>query len=501
MRVLFTADLIRSLAFERRPVGTDERGALVYKAASVHSGRDWSLRDSQLPGFGVRLTRGSKTYFVQRKRGGSTSDRYVLTDQHSLRAARLQAQSWLVRMARGEDPRQDRADTNTARALGKTRDALTFGLVFAAYAAGGVGLRDGTKADRALAGRWLAEEELTSIPLFRLSKADVHRTFAPMMTAADAMRAERSRPNAPVVPRKRGGGPHSDVASAWKLLRHCSAAWNASDDAKTAANPFAAWRKEHGKTLPKVIRRETSLPTDREAGVLWLKTLLALREAPDHATAVVADYLTCVVLWGGRRSEIQTLTWRDVDEADGALLFRAELTKTRRNLWLPLTPWATSILRERKERNALQGFDTGAGDWIFPSKVKGRHIVELRDVQERLREASGLWIGPHDLRRTLASHVFGDTRDLRTVGMVLGHSASEGDVSAGYVPDRERLRALRPMYENRERELRRLVGIEGTNDPPALLTPEQRAILNAVEAMLRSAGIAPEMSREVWRRP
>lgn len=59
----------------------------------------------------------------------------------------------------------------------------------------------------------------------------------------------------------------------------------------------------------------------------------------------------------------------------------------------------------------------------------------------------------------------GYTRDLRTVGLVLGHAASEGDVSAGYVPDRARLRALRPLYENRERDLKQLAGLEEANDP------------------------------------
>jgi len=492
MRTLLTADLIRSLRFDRRPSGVDADGQLIYDADPLPSTvRDWSIRDTQLPGFGVRLTQGSKTFFVQRKRGGTTSDRYVLTDQHSLKAARAQAQAWLARMARGEDPRRDRADANSARLKDKERAAMTFAVVFDAYATGGVGLREGTVADRALASRWLAQESIAGIPLYKVSRADVHATFAPMMMAADKATAARKAPGN-TVPRKRGGGPHADVASAWKLLRHCSAAWNATEADKGPANPFTAWRREHRKTLPKVARRETALPTDREAGVAWLKALLALRDAPDHATAVVADYLVCVLLWGGRRSEIQTLCWQDVSEHEGAVLFREELTKTRRNLWLPLAPWAKSILEERRKRNGVAGFPAEAKDWVFPSVFKGRHIVEIRDVQQRLREASGLWIGPHDLRRTMASDIFGDTRDLRTVGMVLGHATSEGDVSAGYVPDRARLRALRPLYENRERDLRRIAGVEAATDPLAHLTDKQRIVMEAAESMLRAAGITPD---------
>lgn len=91
--------------------------------------------------------------------------------------------------------------------------------------------------------------------------------------------------------------------------------------------------------------------------------------------------------------------------------------------------------------------------------------------------------------------MFGDTLDIRTVGMVLGHAKSEGDVTASYVPDKERLRALRPVYETRERELRRLAGVETVSGPLTGLTNEQlRAILGAAEAMLRSAGIAPGLA-------
>ncbi len=441
---------------------------------------------------GIRLTRGSKTYFVLRKRGASVSDRYVLTDQHSLRAARRQAQEWLVRMARGEDPRQDRTTTNTARHRDKARADLTFGKVFEAYMTGVVGLRPRTVADCAMAGRWLEKEALWTAPLFTLSKADVHQVFGPMMTAAEAARTARN--SAPDAPRKRGGGPHSDVASAWKAFRHSAAAWTASEADKAAHNPFLAWRREHRKTLPKVERRETALPTHKPAGIAWLTTLLKLREAPEHVVAVVADYLTCVLLRGARRESVQKLRWEDVHDEEGAVRFRAEIAKTRRNLWLPLTPWANAILRERRARNQAAGLPTTSGDWVFASVKPDKHIVEIREVQKRLKEASGLWIGPHDLRRTLAGDVFGNTLDVRTVGMVLGHAKSEGDVTASYVPDKERLRALRPVYEARERELRRLIGVETNIDPLAYLTNEQRAILGAAEAMLRSAGIAPDVA-------
>lgn len=483
MKVAFSAELIADLSFDKRLVSVDKRGRLLFEPTPENV-KDWTLRDATLQGFGLRLTRGSKSFFVQRKRGSSTSDRYVLTAQHSLRAAHRQAQVWLGRMAKGEDPRDERDQANAARLLKRSREALTFGKVLEAYSTGGVNLRPATTADRKLACRWLASEKIWDVPLFALAKTHVHAAFGPMMTAAIEARRKRATDT---TPRTRGAGPHADVASAWKALRHCAAAWTAVEADKVAANPFAAWRREHRKTLPRVDRRETILPLHTDAGVKWLRALLDLREDANHSVAVVADYLVCVLLWGGRRTEIQQLHWADVDERAGVLKFRAETTKTRRDLWLPLTDWATGILRERRKKNTGFGFSTDADAWVFPSTVEGAHVVEVRDVQALLEQASGLWIGPHDLRRTLASDVFGDTKNVRTVGLALGHAASDGDVSAGYLPDAERLRALRPLYEQREQRLRALVGLK-TVAPK--MTREQRAIAKGVEDMLRGAGIS-----------
>lgn len=174
MRVAFTAKLIASLDFARMPVGVNADGQLIYPAgSSPPSGREWVLRDSTLPGFGVRLTKGSTSYFVQRKRGGSTSDRFRLTDQHSLSAARAQAQKWLGVMANGGDPRPALADMDAARKDARLRKAYTMERVLEAYATGGVGLRPATVYDRGIALRWLREEPLAKVPLDALTRAHV----------------------------------------------------------------------------------------------------------------------------------------------------------------------------------------------------------------------------------------------------------------------------------------------------------------------------------------
>jgi integrase len=177
------------------------------------------------------------------------------------------------------------------------------------------------------------------------------------------------------------------------------------------------------------------------------------------------------------------------------VLFRGAITKTRRDVWVPLTPWALDILRQRKDLNRKNGFGVDQLDWIFPSKTGEGAVVEVRKVQQLLLDQSGLWIGPHDLRRTLAADIFGDTKNVHSVGMALGHAASEQNVSAGYVPISERLRTMRPLYEARERRLKQLIGIEKKS---AALSQKQKAIFEAAELMLRNAGISLDDAARRW---
>jgi integrase len=490
MRVPFTSSLIASLQFERRPIGVASDGSLVYPPESLPpTSPEWVLRDSALTGFGVRLTKGSKSYFVQRKRGGSTSDRYKLTAQHSLKAARAQAQEWLGAMAAGRDPRPSLADMDAARKNARARKAHTFERALEAYANAGVGLRPATVYDRSVALRWLRAEPLAKVPLDQLTRAHVEATFSSIMSAAEAARAAR-RASPEQKKSARGQGPRGDVASAWKLLRHCSAAWSAEENPKAATNPFVAFRKRHLKTLPKVERRHTSLQTfGVKATTRWLKALLKARKDKDHTIALAADYLLCLLLWGGRRTEVLKLSWSDVNFDLGTVNYREANTKTRRALVVPLTPWAKEVLRERKAKSKKAGLDVGKDDWVFASIVAGKHLVELRDLQVVLQKTSGIWVSPHDLRRTVASDLFGDTKNLDTVGLALGHAGSEGNVSAGYVVDLERLRTLRPLYEAREHRLRQLAGIEKEVDSLAGLTPEQKAVYQAAMAMLKATGV------------
>ena len=488
MHVPFTAALIKSLRFDLRPVSWSEEGGLVTEPTPPGM-RDWVLRDSLTPGFGIRVWKGKSSFFVQRKRGGSTSDRWILHDQHSLTAARKQAVEWLAAMARGDDPREEKRKKARARQEAKELGKNTFGEVYKRFVNEGVNLRPGSIKDRAKVIRWMEGTELWATPLHLVDKVLVGTTFKPFFEAADRARAAKRAAGDTTT--KRGGGARQDVATAWKCLTLSGTCWNRADDQKVVHNPFAAWRKEHKKTLPLVEPRTQVLPTNRSKGQAWLRALETLRSDERHRVSVVADYLMLVVMWGGRKTETQLLRWRDVSWDDRQVCYDAETTKARKAHYMPLTPFASQILRGRRDRNEAGGYPVSGSSYVFPTaaimkeKEVGQPIADYRGVTEMLRDQTGLWIRAHDLRRTLASEIFGTTQNVATVEIALGHGSKKA-VTRGYI--QSAVEALRPLYEAREKRLRQMIGLD-VAPAPKQVSEAQQGMVAAALAILKEAGL------------
>lgn len=508
-RITLTAELVRSLRFEAYPVGVDSAGNLE-TISPPQSMLDWSLRDAELPGFGIRLTKaGSRSFFVQTRPPNQRASKRLALPQEHLRDARKEAKTWLAAIAQGVDPRRALINKLDAQAEEKVMAKKTFGMLLNSYAriesvmteasvstlsrtdrrrvileelegtSGVLGIKPATLRDRRYAANWMSKEPLSAVPVHHLQAEDVQATFGPMFAAcADAKKQKEKGVD---EPRRRGLGPHQDLATAHKLLRHCSAAWNASPQTRGLDSPFARWRHSRSK-LPKVSRREGVLSTDTATGNAWLRALVELLNEDDFATRQLATYVLCLLLWGGRKTEVQKMQWRDIDLEANVLTFRGENTKSGNALHLPLAPWARALLETHRAKLGLEGRPTTAQSWVWPSMRGETSIVEIRPLLERLHAQTGVYLNAHDLRRTVATDILGDTNDLGTVGIALGHSES---VTAGYI--QRRVAILRPVFVAREARLRREAGL----DAPAAtgLTTTQMMVLRTARGMMREAGI------------
>jgi integrase len=497
-----TPDLIEALDFAHWPISPAKivGKKLVTEPTPSHV-KEWVVRDAKTPGFGIRVYAGATSYFVQRKAGGSTSRRFTLFAQNSLTDARNQAVQWYAAMVDPKfDPKKEQKER--AQVVKELRDVrrITFGRAFEEFIGDGyvrvdnLTLRPATLSDRKQVLRWMRKMDLWSTPLIDVDVALVDKTFTPLFgQAARAAQAHEEKGGK----RKRGGGAGTDVSAVYKCLAHCTTAWNESTEQKVAANPFSTWRlaQKKSKKLPAVVRRTTTLPTKSANGVAWMKGLLVLCESKDAALAMLADYVLLSVLWGGRKTEGSLIRWRDVDLDLRVVCFRAPNTKGGKHHWIPLTPWSISILMFRREKNLQAGWSAGPADLVFPyPHTKTHSITDYRPVTRLLHEQTGLWIRLHDLRRTLAGSVFGSAKDLGTVAIALGHSTGQ-DVTAGYVPDDEVMSALRDIYETREKDLRKLVGLDAPTSEDEVLTDSQFTIVELMRDLMKKHGldaIAPE---------
>lgn len=493
VRVPLTAALVKSLDFAHWPISPLQWDGhrLVTEPTPAHV-KEWVVRDTMTRGFGLRVTRGSKSFIVQRKRKGSTSDRYVLTQQHSLQDARLQAADWYARMAAGENPTQTIRDRARTEAEIRSAKHHTFAHAYDDFVTNGEErlakrtLRPASVKSRRAVINWMKDSTLWATPLAQVDQAQVEETFAPIFASALAAReARRKEPNAP---RKRGGGVRSDLAAAHMALTHCIGAWNFDGGLKVSENPFSAWKKT--TKLPRVPRRQTVLHTESEGGVAWLVGLNGLRASADAVMAMIADYVLVAVLWGGRKTELSEIRWGDINLEEQWACFAAETTKGNEDHYVPLTPWAQEILQARRAKNKAQGWSAEDHDRVFPHPAtKTGKIDDYRMVTQQLKEDTGLWIRLHDLRRTLAGSVFGSAMDLGTVSIALGH-ASDRDVTAGYVQRQVALAALRHLYIMRERKLRRMMKVDVEAET---LNDLQRSVVDSLrmttKVLLKQAGL------------
>lgn len=118
----------------------------------------------------------------------------------------------------------------------------------------------------------------------------------------------------------------------------------------------------------------------------------------------------------------------------------------------------------------------------------GKHVVDIRNVLGMLEAASGLKICAHDLRRTFASELSGDTgSNLFMVKTAMNHASMSQDVTVGYIGTKAKVDALRPIYEMRERRLMQLAGLASRDAelPEVIRTAMENASRNpAVRAQL-----------------
>src|SRR5262245_8516937 len=346
-------------------------------------------RDTELTGFGLRVGKRSKVYFVESQvRCRTVRTSIGRADVFSPEAARKKALLVLGTMAEGRHPTEDR-DADLA-------ERITLEQAFAEFLLAKPQLSPRTVKDYSRT-RDIYLSDWKGRPLSAIDREMIlqrHRSLTTQhggVTANNVMRHLRSVYNYSLA--------RYDVLPPNPVL---------------VLSKTRSWNREHK-------RRGLITPHQLPA---WWQAVMA--EPSDGR-----DLLLLALFTGMRRSELLPLKWQHLDLTGGTLAIPR--TKNGDPLELPLSGFLVDLLRKRQ---AL----VGQSQWVFPSPGETGHLAEVKSFIARVRQTSGTNFTLHDLRRTFIS--IAESLDIPAYALkrLLNHRAA-GDVTEGYIViSTERLR-------------------------------------------------------------
>lgn len=368
--------------------------------------------DTDVKGFGLRVTpAGTKSYVLNYRDGGGRDRRYTIGKHGSpwtCETARARAVEALRNLAAGVDPLAAKAERRTATTVADLVEV---------YLAEGPADKPNKKASSwdtdASNLRRHAVPLLGNKLLRQVTAQDVSRFQADVAAGKTAADVKTGKYGRAIV---RGG--RGTAARATSVL--------AAMLAFAVRHKLIAENPAKGVELAKGRKMERFL-VERE--VLALAEALATMEDEAELSDTMASAIKLLMLTGCRRHEIRSLRWEWVDAERGCL--RLPDSKTGAKV-VPLAAAALAFLASLDQ-------DT---PYVLPSSRTDGHVVGLQKAWDRVRrrateilraraaaEGRPAATAPdlstlrlHDLRHSYASFAVMDGAALFLVGKVLGHN-------------------------------------------------------------------------------
>ncbi len=299
-------------------------------------GKRVSIYDTVVPKLAMRITSaGSRTFYVIKRAGSSMAwVKLGVFPEMTVEQARTGAQQILAEFAKGANP---------AAARRAIREELSFlevleEMLLKKRKRDGSRITERTRKDYLDTVR-LHMRSIASKKLSQIARADVKSVHA-----------------------KASGKSERQADKAVAII---SSVFNYALDHELFNGTNPAGR----------IQKNPAPSRDRFAQAKELPYLLAA-----FADSSMADFFFLLLLTGARRSNLQAMTWRDLD-LDGGI-WRIGLTKNGTPQNVTLSPEAVATLRARESTRCSSNF-------VFPSNSRAGHIVEPKKAwADILRRAS-----------------------------------------------------------------------------------------------------------------
>jgi integrase len=310
---------------------------------------------------------GTKTYYVRYKLAGQ-SFRVRIGDvgKITVDAARTAAKDMMGQVARGVNPQAERREK---------RQEPTLGVLWQHWLEYAKGHKRSWKGDEWLWKKYLKPWE--NRRLGSIKRSDVQTLHSKL-------------------------GRENGIYAANRMLSLLRSMFNKSVD--------IGYR---GENPAKGIKPFKEQSRDRFLSAEELERFfVALHQDP---SADMQDVFLLALLSGARRGNVLAMRWEDVDLRLAQWRIPESVAKGGATLIIPLVPAAVELLQRRR----LAG---NGSPWVFPSRGKTGHLVEVKGGWKRVLTRAGLAdLRPHDLRRTLGSWQAMQGASLQVIGKSLGH--------------------------------------------------------------------------------
>jgi integrase len=357
---------------------------------------DRFLWDSELKGFGLKVSKGGrKSYVCQYRTAGGRSgdDRRLTIGQHgspwTVEMARSEAKQILGRAANGEDPALEKQDLKKRLSVAELCDQ---------YLQHGCGTK---KASTLATDKGRIERHIKPLlgrkKVQDVTRADVKKflqDIAQGKTATDVKTGKRGR----AIVKGGQGTATRTVGLLGGILAY------AADCGMIEMSPVVGVKRFADKKGNRYLSQQ-------ELVVLGKALRNAETEGENPSALAI---LKLLVFTGARKGEIEALKWSEVDFASGYLKLADSKTGQKA---IPLNAGALQILNDQER---LAG-----NDYVFPAYRGERYYEGTPKVWKRIRSAAELSdVRLHDLRHSFASIAVSGGASLPIIGALLGHAHS-----------------------------------------------------------------------------
>jgi integrase len=361
---------------------------------AVSAGATLFLYDTDLKGFGLKVTAsGTKTFVVEYRPGsggrGAPKRRMTLGKYGALTTeeARGLAKNILARVHAGEDPAQEKI---------ASRSEMTIGELCDTYITDGCETK---KASTVATDRGRIERHIKPLlgkkKVKEISRADIERFMrdvAAGKTAADIKTIKRGRA---IVEGGRGTATRT-VGLLGGIMTF------AVDRGLRPDNPVRGVKRYTDKKGERFL-------SSSELAQVGMALATAAREGANPKAIAIIQLLA---LTGARKSEIAGLKWQEVDLERGYLRLGDSKTGAKA---LPVGAPAREVLASQPR--------IGGTEYVFPAASGGGHFQGVEKVWRQVRAAAGFdTLRLHDLRHSFASVGLARGDTLAVIGAILGHA-------------------------------------------------------------------------------